>query len=274
MCPRAEAAIGPIKSELQGSNLDYERTMATRITEDIYLRAFSNAGPPNRHRPIRWNIFAIFFSTLRHSNSNREVLFEVEEPTRDEITRQKNGLEPPDEHVQSSANLMRPLQLTQLGVGVSASEQEADDTPADPGYVSSEEYLSESRVLAWLPAVVLVLTLMVVALTLFYVVEAKLNRNAWPGMFQESISNTLQFQALPENDGIRLSWNRSIAKRPGALSGILDITDGRQQREIKLSSSEIATGSIFYKNPSAQVTFRLRVQTGLGTTLSQYAVSR
>lgn len=68
-----------------------------------------------------------------------------------------------------------------------------------------------------------------------------------------------------QGDRLLLSWNRRSPSVSAALDGILEINDGGQQRQIHLSSDQLADGSVLYRPASDDVLFRLQTRGGQGS---------
>jgi TonB family protein len=62
-----------------------------------------------------------------------------------------------------------------------------------------------------------------------------------------------------QGDRLLLSWNRRNPAVASAASGVLQIFDGTQHREVRLEGGQVADGSVLYKPLSPDVTFRLEV---------------
>jgi hypothetical protein len=251
-----------------------ESTMPTPITDEVYLRAFSKPGTLNRRPVFRRNIFALFFPAPNHPTAERQT--EAADQTRGVVVAKEKSLQDGHNESHSAATITTSFALTQVNAKAITCEQETDGAAIDLDkvYPMGTLFVAEPRVLQWMPVTLALLAFAVMALTVVYVVGPKLNRNAWADVFHKPVHTNLQLQAVSEEDAILLKWNRAIAMNDDALSGVLDIVDGHRQREIQLSSAEIATGSILYRNPSAEVTFHLSVHTKRGTTLSESTTSR
>ncbi|HYZ83702.1 MAG TPA: energy transducer TonB, partial [Bryobacteraceae bacterium] len=64
-------------------------------------------------------------------------------------------------------------------------------------------------------------------------------------------------------------WNRNSPAVRNAKEGILEINDGPDDRQIRLSAAEMATGSILYLPTTDDVVFRLEVHGAAGQSMSE-----
>jgi TonB family protein len=69
-----------------------------------------------------------------------------------------------------------------------------------------------------------------------------------------------------QGDRLLLSWNRRSPSVLAAREGVLVIDDGGQQRQVHLSSDQLADGSVLYRPTSDDILFRLETRAGQGAT--------
>lgn len=67
-----------------------------------------------------------------------------------------------------------------------------------------------------------------------------------------------------QGDRLLLSWNRRSPTVVAARDGVLAINDGGQERQVHLSSDQLADGSVLYRPASDDVLFRLETRGGQG----------
>ncbi len=90
---------------------------------------------------------------------------------------------------------------------------------------------------------------------------------AWSG--QTIAEQNLGMKLESEGDRYLLTWNRSSPFVKSARSGMLQIDDGGQHRDVQLGAAEISGGSILYRPSSEDVSFRLNVRGQNGANLSE-----
>ncbi len=69
-----------------------------------------------------------------------------------------------------------------------------------------------------------------------------------------------------EDDRLRLSWNERNRAVASATDATLQIFDGQLSREIHLDGRQVADGSVLYRPLTNDITFRLEVRGGEGST--------
>ncbi|HEY2011859.1 MAG TPA: hypothetical protein VGH38_00100 [Bryobacteraceae bacterium] len=69
----------------------------------------------------------------------------------------------------------------------------------------------------------------------------------------------LGFSAAHENSDWQLTWNRETVSSLTPLSAILTIRDGSRERQVPLTTEDLATGTILYRPDSTDLQFTLRV---------------
>ncbi len=72
-----------------------------------------------------------------------------------------------------------------------------------------------------------------------------------------------------QGDRLLLSWNRHHPAVRNAKSGILQIDDGPQHRQVSLDAAQVSNGSVLYRPTSDDVTFRLEVEGTQGGRVSE-----
>jgi hypothetical protein len=82
-------------------------------------------------------------------------------------------------------------------------------------------------------------------------------------------SASLDMRVETQGSGLRLSWNRYSPTVEAAKSGMLEIDDGGQRREIALDRSQIVNGSVIYRPASDDVSFRLNLHGAQGGDVAQ-----
>jgi Gram-negative bacterial TonB protein C-terminal len=70
-------------------------------------------------------------------------------------------------------------------------------------------------------------------------------------------------------DRLQLSWNQGAPAVRDASDAILEISDGADHRQVRLTSREVANGSVLYRPNTEDVAFRLEVHGREGETLSE-----
>ncbi len=80
---------------------------------------------------------------------------------------------------------------------------------------------------------------------------------------------SLGMRVETDGPGLLLSWNRYSRAVQSAQSAVLAIQDGPQHREIALDRNQIATGSVFYRPASDDVSFRLDLRDPHGASVAQ-----
>jgi hypothetical protein len=80
---------------------------------------------------------------------------------------------------------------------------------------------------------------------------------------------SLQMRVETQASGLRLSWNRYSPAVQAAKSGVLEIDEGGQHRQITLDRNQIVNGSIFYRPASDDVSFRLDLRDAQGSDVAQ-----
>ena len=82
-------------------------------------------------------------------------------------------------------------------------------------------------------------------------------------------SASLDMRIETDGPGLLLSWNRYSRVVQSAQSGVLSIQDGPQHRNITLDRNQVATGSVFYRPASDDVSFRLALRDPHGASVAQ-----
>lgn len=80
---------------------------------------------------------------------------------------------------------------------------------------------------------------------------------------------SLDLRVETQGLGLRLSWNRYSPAIQTATSGVLEIDDGGQRREIPLDVNQIVNGSVVYRPASDDVSFRLNLHGSSGKDVAQ-----
>jgi hypothetical protein len=76
----------------------------------------------------------------------------------------------------------------------------------------------------------------------------------------------LNLRVRNEDDRLRLSWNERNRAVASASDATLQIFDGQLSREIHLDGRQVADGSVLYRPLTNDITFRLEVRGGEGST--------
>lgn len=82
-------------------------------------------------------------------------------------------------------------------------------------------------------------------------------------------SASLDMRVETQGAGLRLNWNRYSPAVEAAKSGVLEINDGGQHREIALDRNQILDGSVVYRPASNDVSFRLNLHGAQGRDVAQ-----
>ncbi len=91
-----------------------------------------------------------------------------------------------------------------------------------------------------------------------------------PGFLQAVLPSTgLHLRISGSGERVQLSWNRNTPAAKNGRDGILEIRDGSNRREIRLTAAEIANGSILYLPKTDDVVFRLEIHGAAGQKVSE-----
>lgn len=79
----------------------------------------------------------------------------------------------------------------------------------------------------------------------------------------------LDLAVTPSGDTLQLKWNRSAAVLSKARSAVLSIQDGQYSNRLNIDPRDLAGGTLFYRNVTGEVNFKLEVFTGERSSLCE-----
>jgi len=79
----------------------------------------------------------------------------------------------------------------------------------------------------------------------------------------------LDLAVTPSGDTLQLKWNRNAAVLSKARSAVLSIQDGQYSNRLNIDPRDLAGGTLFYRNVSGEVNFKLEVFTGERSSLCE-----
>lgn len=79
----------------------------------------------------------------------------------------------------------------------------------------------------------------------------------------------LDLAVTPSGDTLQLKWNRNAAVLARARSAVLSIQDGQYSNRLNIDPRDLAGGTLFYRNVTGEVNFKLEVFTGERSSLCE-----
>ncbi len=79
----------------------------------------------------------------------------------------------------------------------------------------------------------------------------------------------LDLTVTPSGDTLQLKWNRNAAVLSRARSAVLSIQDGQYSNRLNIDPRDLAGGTLFYRNVTGEVNFKLEVFTGDRSSLCE-----
>ncbi len=90
-------------------------------------------------------------------------------------------------------------------------------------------------------------------------------------LLSDETATGIAFGVRQVGDQLIVEWNPQASAVQAATSASLEIADGDERRTIELSREELRGGSLTYQSAGGEVTFRLRVRTSQGETVTEAA---
>jgi TonB family protein len=167
---------------------------------------------------------------------------------------------------------IRPLSLrpksmrTRLARAIDPTAPDTSSVPANATNRMLPAARSQTK-LSWILPAALVVLAMGLAFGWFYArpLFSRLPVNAL--FLRTSASTPFNMRVEPQTGGsLLVKWDTGSAAVQAAKKGIVQIDDGSEHHDVPLDSNEVANGSILYTPISKDLTFRLQVFGGDGTS--------